>query len=42
LMHELGHCMLADNAAAIRWYKRAAAAGHLRASFCLQKFGVCI
>ena len=36
-MHELGHSVPADKNAAVRWYKRAVAAGHFRAAFCVQK-----
>ena len=35
-MHELGHSVPADKNAAMRWYKRAVAAGHKRAATCLQ------
>jgi len=35
-MHELGHSVPADKNEAVRWYKRAAAAGHRRAAICVQ------
>ena len=39
LMHELGHGVPEDAVEALVWYKRSAAAGHQRATKCVQKLG---